>query len=211
MISNEPDVLRIWPTVVTVCAFLTTSALATIVEPPTFEGLVNGSDYIVRAKVMSVEPEIRLRRGRERIYTRVELQVLEVIAGTPPSPLVLTMLGGRSGNRELVVDGAPRFQVGNEDILFVQGNGRSLSPLFGMMHGQYPVMKAAATKRAYISRSNLVPMLSTDEVAQPMAEGDKAARLRRLIDPAGALSPAEFVRAIKNVRQTGRAHENMLQ
>ena len=93
MKSISPTALRRWLCGAAIFGTLAAGALATTVVPPEFEQMVNGSDYIVRAKVKSVSTEIRLRNGFERIYTKVELQVLEVIAGSPPSPLVLTDAG----------------------------------------------------------------------------------------------------------------------
>lgn len=174
----------------------------TTVIPPEFPELVNGSDYIVRARVKSVTAETRAKDGQELIYTKVELEVLEVIAGQPPEPLVLTMLGGQVGDRKITVQGAPVFYVGTEDILFVKGNGRAFNPLYAMMHGQYPVMAdAKRAGRRYMNRSNLVPLLSADEVALPMAQGDLAERLRRLRDPNQALTPEQFIQAVKRVRR----------
>lgn len=175
---------------------------ATTVIPPEFAELVNGSDYVVRARVKAVTYEACVKDGQELIYTHVALEVLEVIAGQPPEPLVLTMLGGQVGNRKLTVQGAPVFYVGTEDILFIKGNGRAFSPLYALMHGQYPVM--ADEKRAgrrYMNRSNLVPLLSADEVALPMAQGELAERLRRLRDPSQALTPEQFIQAVKRIRR----------
>jgi len=180
---------------------LAIAARATTVIPPDFTEMVNGSDYIVRARVVAVSSETRLRNGHERIYTNVELEVLEVIAGTPPSPLVLTMLGGKSGSKELKVAGAPKFVVGNEDILFVQGNGQAVSPLYAMMHGQYPVLYDKARGRTYVCRSNLVPLLNAAEVSLPLSAGKPAELLRRMVDLSSALTPAEFVKSIKRARQ----------
>jgi hypothetical protein len=180
---------------------LAIAARATSVIPPDFSDLVNGSDYIVRARVKAMTGEIRLRNGHERIYTNVELEVLEVIAGTPPSPLILTMLGGKSGTKELKVAGAPKFAVGNEDILFVQGNGKAVTPLYAMMHGQYPVLYDKARRRTYVCRSNLVPLQDAAEVALPLAEGKPAELLRRMVDTSKALSPEEFIKSIKQTRQ----------
>jgi hypothetical protein len=198
--STGPTAWRRWLCGAAIFGTLAAGVLATTVVPPDFEQMVNGSDYIVRARVKSVSTEIRTRNGFERIYTKVELQVLEVIAGTPPSPLVLTMLGGKSGQKEMIVEGAPKFIVGNEDILFVQGNGTAITPLYAMMHGQYPVLHDTAKGRTYITRSNLVPLLSTAEVSQPMAEGAPAELLRRLVNPAQALTPAQFIQSIKATR-----------
>lgn len=174
----------------------------TTVVPPKFSELVNGSDFVVRARVKSVRAEARVKNGAELIYTKVELQVLEVIAGTPPQPLVLTMLGGHVGDRTMKVEGAPEFIVGSEDILFVKGNGRTFSPIYAMMHGQYPLLRDEKKGgRQYVNRSNLVPLLSTDEVAQPMQQGDLAERLRRMRDPSKALTPVEFAQAVRNTRK----------
>lgn len=176
---------------------------ATSVLPPTFKELVNGADYVVRARVKAVNSEILNRHGRDRIYTKVELEVLEVVAGTPPTPLVLTMLGGRVGDEVMTIDGAPEFIVGAEDILFIRDNGKAAYPLYAVMHGQYPLLtEEKGKKRMYVNRSNLVPLLSTDEVVQPMAQGTSAEQLRRMRDPSQALSPEDFIKAIKNARTT---------
>lgn len=210
MKNTGPTAWRRWLSGAVIFGALAAGVTATTVMPPEFSELVNGSDYIVRAKVKSVSTEVRVRNGREKIYTNVELQVLEVVAGSPPSPLVLTMLGGKSGDRELVVEGAPRFVVGNEDVLFVSGNGRALSPLYAMMHGQYPVLHDTAKGRTYMCRSNLVPLLSTAEVSRPMEEGDPAERLRRLVNPSKAMTPAQFISSIKAVRKANPARAKNL-
>lgn len=179
--------------------------VATTVEPPDFAELVRGSDFVVRARVKSVEPEARRQQGRALIFTRVTVEVLEVIAGEPPAPLVLTLLGGRLGEDELVVEGVPTFAVGDEDILFVQGNGVNFHPLYAVMHGRYPVKHDAATGRAYVTRNDGVPLADVAEVALPLGEtGAPAARLqRRLRAPADALTPAEFAQHIRQVRTGG--------
>jgi hypothetical protein len=55
------------------------------------------------------------------------------------------MVGGRVGQDELVVDGVPKFQVGQESVLFVHGNGTNFFPLTGVMHGFFPVRHDART------------------------------------------------------------------
>src|SRR6185369_11749113 len=93
---------------------------ATSVIAPDFDGLVHGADYVVRAVVKSVTSEYRVTPQGRAIFTKVELQVLETITGTPPSPLVLELLGGTVDGVTMRVEGTPQFHVGDEDILFVQ-------------------------------------------------------------------------------------------
>ena len=177
-------------------------ASATSVIPPEFNQLVDQADYIVRAVVKSVTSELRTSGPHRHIITKVELDVREVISGTPPQPLVLQLLGGKVGDEEMVVEGAPRFKVGDEDILFVHGNGRQLCPLVAMMYGRYPI-KRDDHGREYMTRSNGTPLLSEQEVAQPMragvAEGTVHGAPQASV-PGGtpALSPADFTNRIKS-------------
>lgn len=176
---------------------LAASLRATTVIPPDFPKLVNESDYIVRAVVKSVTSEWRVNKGQRTIFTFVELDVREVITGTPPQPLVLEMLGGKVGQEEMRIAGAPKFAVGDEDILFVQGNGRNIFPLFAIMHGRYPIMKDTGSGQEYVARSNHLPLHDTAEVALPMT-GGAAAKLQGMAATSSpALTPAQFVQQIK--------------
>lgn len=172
---------------------------ATIVIPPQFEEMAAKSDFVVRGLVTGMDSELVIKGESRKIYTRVKIEVLEVIAGTPPENLVLVCLGGRVGDEELVVDGAPVFHQGEEGIFFVSRNGRALSPLYAMSYGQYRIKTDAATKQRYVARGNDVPLESTAEVAQPLLEGAAASAesARRL--KAKALSPEEFSREIKAI------------
>ena len=180
------------------------AARATSVIPPTFTELVNQADYIVRAVVKSVNSEYA---GPEQkmIITKVELDVREVIAGTPPKPLVLTMLGGKVGPKTITLTGAPQFAVGDEDILFVQGNGQQAFPLVAIMHGRYPIRREAGTGREFISRSNHVPLRSTAEVGLPVAESGATPLPAKAQSAATALTPEQFKAEIKAIRKPGPA------
>src|ERR1035437_6462420 len=112
----------------------------TTINQPGFSSLVQQADYIVHATVKSVTAEWSTDGPNKHIITKVELSVQEVIAGTPPQPLVLVMLGGKIGDQELRVEGAPHFKVGDEDILFIHGNGQQFTPLVAMEYGRDPVV-----------------------------------------------------------------------
>jgi len=178
---------------------LTTALRATTVIPPDFNELVNESDYIIRGVVKSVLSEYRTNSHGKMIFTEVAIDVREVISGTPPTDVVLEILGGRVGEEEMIVQGAPRFKVGEEDILFVKDNGRTIVPLMGMMHGRYPIMEDLATGEKYVARDNKEPLTDTSEIAQPMdgisttGASIRAAKSAR----AAALTPAQFSERIK--------------
>lgn len=175
---------------------LISPAAATTVKPPEFPDLVNQSDYIVRAVVKSVTSEYT-RPGSRKIVTLVELDVREIVAGTPPQPLVLRMMGGKIGDDEMILEGAPQFKVGDESILFVQGNGRQIYPLVAMMHGLYAI-KRETDGSEIVTRSNHVPLHDTAEVALPLTSGGVAEVQRRLVGKGSALTPTAFVEQIRS-------------
>jgi len=170
----------------------------TTVNPPEFARLVNESDYVIRAVVKSVRAELTVLPNGRQIHTYVELDVQEVIAGTPPSPLVLRLLGGQVGDVEMVLQGAPKFHEGEEHILFVKGNGRMAFPLLGIMHGQYPIRREAGTNRKYVARSDGVPLLSTTEVSRPLSAGEVSPQQQQA-RAAQALTPDQFAQQIRGV------------
>jgi hypothetical protein len=171
-------------------------ACATTVEAPEFEALVNQADYVVRASVKSVTAEWRENQGRKYIATRVALDIIEIIRGIPPQPLVLELVGGRVGNEELVIEGAPKFLLGDDVILFVQGNGRQIYPLVAIMHGLYPVMKDEKSQQEYVLRSNGLPLYSEQEVSLPIGAMSAA----KAVNPAALpLTARTFIQKIRMV------------
>ena len=158
-----------------VLGLLPVRARATTVIAPDFDALVSQADYIVRAVVTSKTAEWRTDSSGRHIITKVTVTVREIIKGQPPSPLVLQLLGGRIGNAEMVVDGAPTFNVGDDDILFVHGNGRQFVPLVAVMYGQYLVMRDSVTGQELVHRSNGSVLYDTKDVAQPMTAATAAA------------------------------------
>jgi hypothetical protein len=184
------------------------SALAlpgTTVIPPEFDSLVRQADYVIRGTVKSVSSEWRTRGADRFIVTHVEIHLLETVAGTPPSPIVLEMLGGRVGEETMVVQGSPNFRVGDEHILFIRGNGIQFNPLVALMHGQYPVKKDAASGRAYVTRSDGSLLRDEKDVVQPIhlnsASPNRAATAETPVPTESALSPADFSTRIRASRQ----------
>jgi hypothetical protein len=159
--------VRLFPLVAALALLVAVPARATTVIQPTFGEMVASADYIVRVEVTSVTSAWRpnpSKPGERYIGSKIALTVREIIKGAPPQPLVLDVVGGRVGDDELVVDGAPRFAAGDECILFVRGNGQTLFPVIGLMHGYFPIYRDAITKRASVLRFNGQPLRSAQEL-----------------------------------------------
>jgi hypothetical protein len=176
------------------CFFLTLRLSATSVQPPELDSLVRQSDYVVRAVVKSITPEWRVHAGSRYISSRVELEVREIIKGTPPAPLVLDLTGGKIGDDELIIQGMPRFEVGDERVLFVHGKHRKMMPIVALMHGIYPIVRDSRTGQDHVLRSNGQPLYSAQEVALPM---DQSSAVKRQNPQARPLSAAAFASHIR--------------
>jgi hypothetical protein len=189
------------------CALLAPRLQATTVEPPSFDSLVSHSDYVVRAVVTSATPEWRESDGKRYISTHFELEVSEVIKGTPPSPLTLDLLGGKIGEVEFKVSGMPILEVGDESILFVYGPEKKLYPLVAMMHGVYPILREAKSGKAYVLRANGMPLYATADVSLSMDR--PSAVLKQSGTSVQPLTPAAFAQEIRQRASRVQTNRNV--
>ena len=169
-------------------------ASATTVEAPDIDSLIRQSDYIVRAVVKAATPEWREHNGRRYISTKVELQIRDIIKGAPPSPLVLNLIGGRIGSDELVVEGLPVFQAGDEQVLFVHGEQTNLLPLVALMHGVYPIFRDPKSGASYVMRNNGRLLHSVHDVSLPMTG---ASTVKSQTSSAGPMTAATFIGQVR--------------
>ena len=141
---------------------------ATSVIPPSFDQLVNRSDYVIHGRVAEVESRWMKANKQMAIFTFVTFEVLETVSGEHPETVKLQLLGGTVEGEEMVIQGAPTFEVGQEYMVFVEGNGTQFFPLVAMMYGSYPIKKDAATGQKLVMRSNGQILRSTEAVSEPM-------------------------------------------
>jgi hypothetical protein len=121
----------------TVTVFATTVAQALILQPLSVEELSQRADVIVRGVVSN---KTCLRDAEGRIYTKLELQVSEVLKGTNASgALTVVHGGGTIGNRRQEVSGQAEFAVGEEIIGFFVFNPRGEAVTLGLCQGKFEV------------------------------------------------------------------------
>ena len=191
--------LRTWATLALALGLLPLLTRATIVVAPDFDSLVKQADYVVRAVVNSKTSEWRTDTHGRHIITKVTLDVREVIKGGPPTPLVLEMLGGRIGQDEMRVEGTPDFIVGEEEILFVHGNGRQFFPLVALMYGMYPVSLDTASGQRFVHRSNGSPLYDVKDVSLPMTAANALGK--------GAARPLTATEFATRIRSSAATHQ----
>jgi hypothetical protein len=112
---------------------------ATTVIPPTFDELVAQADVIFQGVATGVQSQWVGEGAQRHIVTYVTFKVEESLKGNAGQNYTMRMLGGTVDGETMAVSDAPKFKVGDKDILFVQNNGTQFIPLVGIMHGRFHV------------------------------------------------------------------------
>jgi len=112
---------------------------------PTVGTLVGQSDLVFHGVVERIEYRMSNPGGQEgtRVpYTFVTYRVNDVIRGETEGEVTLRFIGGldEQAGRYLQTSHSPQFDLGDEDILFVQGNAQRLVPLVGDISGRLRVI-----------------------------------------------------------------------
>lgn len=116
--------------------------------PPTFQALTEQADMVFQGKVTKIEYKNSATTDGTKgsPYTFVTYQISQVIAGSYSDPTItLRFLGGDdpSTGTFLEVTESPLFDVGDEDILYVSGNGASECPLVGCAQGRLRIINGS--------------------------------------------------------------------
>jgi hypothetical protein len=182
-------------------------ARATSVIPPSFSELVGRAERVTHGVVTEVRSDWSVQAGFRVIKTWVTVRLEEELkASGTESSVTLEFLGGRMPEGEMRVEGSPRFQVGEEILVFVAGNGADACPLVGWGHGAFRVAPAPSGGGKHVVRMNGLPLRSPSEVELPLtslASGHPA--LRALALQPG-LSLAAFKDAIRQERGAVEPH-----
>lgn len=177
------------PAILAACFLWAASAIATTLEPVTLDEQIEQSEVIFRGRVESKDAEIEQLENGRRIVTHVTFIPTEIYKGRVPSRVTLDFLGGKMGDVEMVVDGMPVFEVGNEYVLFVSEDGNRACPVVGWTQGSLPL--DAKTGRVKLSD----PVARGLESA-PGVQAARAARGARAADGA-EIEVSEFGSALR--------------
>ena len=139
------------PFLAAICAvFALQTAQATTVIPPNFDELVDQAQIIFQGTVTDTQSQWAGEGGNRRIVTYVTFKVDDAIKGDPGASYTLRMLGGTVDGQTMEVTDAPKFKVGDRDIVFVENNGSQFIPLVGIMHGRFRVKQDEGNGREVV-------------------------------------------------------------
>src|SRR5713226_3042753 len=111
--------------------------------PPTLQGLVKTADVIVDGTVQSIFPA-RLRDVNDpgSVETDAVFAVDRVFKGKPEElrSLVITQVGGKYGDVEVIVDNTKPLRPGDRHILFLHYDRRTIVPTYPRTDGNFVIV-----------------------------------------------------------------------
>jgi hypothetical protein len=167
------------------------TAQATTVIPPTFDQLVTQAEVIFQGNVTDVRSQWVGEGAERHIVSYVTFKVEDALKGNPGESYTIRMFGGTVDGESMGISDAPKFNVGDRDILFVENNGSQVIPLVGLMHGRFHVKRDQAGQDVVTS--------SEDEPVKNVA---RLGRGEAAIGPEANLTVADFKAAVKSKLQT---------
>jgi hypothetical protein len=173
-----------------------TCVTATTVIPPTFDQLVQQAEFIFQGTVTDVKSVFEGEGGQRHIETYVTFQVQDSVKGENGNSYTIRMLGGTVGDETMLVTDAPKFKVGDRDILFVEHNYDQFVPLVGIGHGRFHIQRDEETGRDIV----------INDEGEPVKDLAKLGREEESVATAEALSPEQLKSAVKNQLQAQAEH-----
>jgi len=182
---------------------LAASAHATVLVSADLAEMARRAQAIVHGVVVDVQPQ--WTDGRGRIESVVTVQILDRLKGDLGDRTVFQVPGGQIGRYRSVLVGAPAFQVGDEAILFLGGQGPVLPYVIGLGQGVFRVVQDRATGRPMVTPPALV---AQSTAPQTVVRGDPARKpvpLDQFLSQVRALSTATAnVRDVRASRVPGK-------
>jgi len=166
------------------------TAQATTVIPPTFDELVAQAEVIFQGDVTDVKSQWVGEGAQRHIVSYVTFKVEDALKGTLGQSYTIRMLGGTVDGETMGVSDAPKFKVGDKDILFVQNNGSQFVPLVGIMHGRFHVKRDQAGQEVVSNNED-----------EPVKNVARLGRAEAVDGPEANLTAADFKAAVKSKLQ----------
>ena len=167
---------------------------ATTVIPPSFDQLVHQAELIFQGTVTDVHAQWVGEGAQRHIESYITFKIEEAVKGKPGQTYTMRMFGGTVGDQGMAVGDAPKFVVGDRDILFVENNGTQVIPLVGIMYGRFHV-KRDDTGGEVVTQNEGQPVKSVAQLSR-----DMDAPVEQTAAP--AMTAAAFKAAIRSALET---------
>jgi hypothetical protein len=158
---------------------LTPLANAATLRALSLDELIDGADTVARVKVTAIQS--RWTPDGARIVTDVTLSVLDGWKGPRRSELTVLVPGGVVGRVGQRVEGAPRFTVGQELVVFLEARGDVFVP-HGWSQGLFEVRLRGAGEAVATAQQTEAQLLSwSGQPTSPDRRTFPVSTLRRFV------------------------------
>jgi hypothetical protein len=123
-------------------ALMAAPAMATIVVQMDLPRLVELSDSIVEGTVSRVD--VKWDPTAKMIYTDVAVRISDRLKGDRSQEVTVRQQGGRIGAMSVYVSGSPTFEIGQQLILFLDGQAGGTFGVVGLNQGKYEIQDGIA-------------------------------------------------------------------
>jgi hypothetical protein len=181
----------------TLIGVVVSAVIATTVIPPTFDQLVKQAELIFQGTVTDARSVWEGEGGQRHIETYVTFRVDDNVKGDAGASYTIRMLGGTVGDQTMEVSDAPKFKVGDRDILFVEHNYDQFVPLVGIDHGRFHVQHDDTTGRDIVVNGE----------GEPIKNLAKLGYETESVSAAEAMTPEQLKSAVKSqLKAQGGSH-----
>lgn len=123
--------------------------------------MVAQSSAVVQGEVLKIN-SFWSTSGRV-IVTEAMVRVTDTIVGDAPSVVVLRTFGGTVGSYNVIAEGFPKFNVGDNLLLFLQDQGDGTAEVTGYRQGQFKIVQGkSGAARAVPTLEPGVALLTPD-------------------------------------------------
>ena len=178
-----------WVNALAICWTLLSPVKAHDIKPFSLHTSTDNAELIFRGRVIDVEHRLSDVTSKDHValpHTFVTYNVEEVVKGDFANDrITLRFIGGfdATTNRYMTVDGVPqRFNLDDDDILFVNGNGKRPCPLENCEAGRFRVVD----QRLYSHHGREVFLNARGRISfgnQAPPEDHQRLRIMELADP----------------------------
>lgn len=120
------------------------------------------------------------------IWTLTTFQIEEPWKGAPSSLITVRLLGGRAGNLTSTVDGVPRFQPGEDVVLFLERSRRGDFSIVSWMQGTFRIRLERKTLEESVTQDTAAFATYDPETRRFEASGIRGTRLDALREQVSA-------------------------
>ena len=181
----------------TLIGVVVSAVIATTVIPPTFDQLVKQAELIFQGTVTDARSVWEGEGGQRHIETYVTFRVDDNVKGDAGASYTIQMLGGTVGDQTMEVSDAPKFKVGDRDILFVEHNYDQFVPLVGINHGRFHVQHDDVTGRDFVVNGE----------GEPVKNLAKLGYETESVSASEAMTPEQLKSAVKSqIKAEGGSH-----